>query len=61
MDYDLLKPASLEALEGKDATAPAISKYLNEASDREGRLFVSYLNRMARLRVLREKLNSFRL
>ena len=58
-DYDLVKPAYIEALEGRDKTAPAISKYLNEASDRNGRLFLSYLNRMARLRVLREKLNSF--
>lgn len=58
-DYDLVKPAYIEALEGKDKTAPAISRYLNEASERNSRLFLSYLNRMARLRVLREKLNSF--
>lgn len=58
-DYDLLKPAYEEALEGEDKTAPAISKFLNEASDRNGRLFISYLNRMTRLQALREKLDAF--
>mmetsp|Transcript_13989 Transcript_13989/g.20840 ORF Transcript_13989/g.20840 Transcript_13989/m.20840 type:complete len:86 (+) Transcript_13989:73-330(+) len=32
-DYDLVKPAYIEALEGKDMAALAISRYLNEASE----------------------------
>lgn len=58
-NYDLLKPALEEVLEGKDKTAPAIAKYLNEAGESNRIRFLSYLNRMTRLQVLREKLDSF--
>ncbi|KAL7496333.1 hypothetical protein ACHAWT_004484 [Skeletonema menzelii] len=58
-NYDLLKPAYREVLEGKDKTAPAIARFLREADERDSRLFFSYLNRVERLNVLRDKLESF--
>ena len=60
VNYDLLAPAYQEVLEGKDKTAPAITRFLNEAGERNSRLLLSFLNRIARLQVLREKLDSFK-
>ncbi len=59
-NHDMLKPALLEALEGKDVTAPAIARFLREADERNSRLFLAYLTRTARLKVLREKLESLK-
>ena len=58
-NHDILDPAMQEVLEGKGKTSPAIEKYLNEAGERNSRLFVAYLTRTARLKVLREELESF--
>ena len=60
LNHDIAKPAYEEVLEGKDATSPAISKYLNEAGASHSRLFRSYLNRTIRLRILREKLEPYK-
>ena len=60
VNYDLLRPAYEEALEGKDETAPATSKFLNEAGERNCRLLRSFINRLARLQTVREKLDSFK-
>ena len=56
---DIFKPAMEEVLEGKGKTSPAIKKYLNEAGERNSRHFVSFLNRIARLQVLHDELESF--
>ncbi len=58
-NHDLLRPAMEEVLEGKDKTAPAIARFLREADKRDSRLFFSYLNRVERLQVLRDKLESY--
>lgn len=58
-NHDILNPAMEEVLEGKDVTAPAISRFLREADERSSRLFLAYLSRTARLKVLREELESF--
>lgn len=57
--YDLMRPAYEEALEGKDETAPAIAKFLNEAGEHNSRHLRSFMNRVKRLRSIRENLDSF--
>ena len=59
-NYDLLRPAYEEILEGKDETAPAIRKFLDEAGKHNSRQLRSFMNRIKRLEMLREKLDSFK-
>lgn len=56
---DVALPAYQAVLEGNGPSSPAILTYLNEAGEREGRLFQSFVTITIRLRILREKLELY--